>query len=67
MNVDRIDAAIRECIAQCMGSKTPVSVAAAYLERLEADPSWTEEDIRAVRLGVGPTLVRLACGVTDGD
>ena len=67
MPTHRVNSAVRDCMAQCALSQTPVAVAAAYIQKLEFDPDWTPDEIRDVRLGVGQLLLRLVTGVTDGD
>jgi hypothetical protein len=48
----RINLAIRECLAQCYGSKNPLVRLAQYLQRLHGDAQWTDREIGYVEIAV---------------
>lgn len=48
----RINVAVRECLAQCYGSKHLLVRLAQYLERLHADAHWTDREINYVEIAV---------------
>jgi len=55
-NVDRINAAIRECLAGCYGSQNPLPCLAEYVTNLRADVSWREAEVLEVEVAVRQML-----------
>ena len=63
---ERINEAVRECIARCCQQPNPLACVAETMARLRADPAWTEADVREVELAVQRILTRMA-GDDDQD
>lgn len=62
MPTQRLNDAIRACLARCRGSHAPLAVLAAYLDELRQQ-GWTEYDVHAVETAV----VRLLSAISDSD
>jgi hypothetical protein len=48
----RINRAIQDCLVRCYDNPMPLGVLAEFLTSLHADPSWQEDEIEQVELGV---------------
>lgn len=48
----RINAAVKECLAQCYGCENPLARLAQYLQRLHADAHWNDREISYVEIAV---------------
>jgi|GEM_PF-3125950 len=65
MSVERINAAIRDCLDRCYASQVPFATWSAYINRLWADTSWNKADVEQVHRATRRILKAL---VTDeGD
>ena len=62
---DKINSAIRECLARCYESDAPLANLAEYLIRLRSDPSWREAEVYQVESTVRRVLTRMIRGVAD--
>jgi hypothetical protein len=47
----RLQGAVRECVARCISSETPLATLAEYVEELRSD-GWNRGDIHQVELAV---------------
>jgi hypothetical protein len=63
----KINAAIRACLDECLEADAPLVCLAASIERLEADPNWTTQEIREVQARAVRILTRLAAGDSSSD
>lgn len=55
-NIDRINAAIRDCLAGCYESQTPLPCLAEYVANLRADPTWRDSEVLEVEVAVRQML-----------
>jgi hypothetical protein len=55
----KINSAIRECLDDLLPGLLPVAHLANFLERLRADPKWSEYEINEVDAGVRRILADL--------
>jgi hypothetical protein len=52
MDYDKINNAIRECVAACIGEVEPMGAAIRCLQDLRRNPGWTDDEVVQVRNGV---------------
>jgi len=45
----KINDAIRSCLEQCYGDRTPLATVADFLRKLRKDPAWSETEIEEVQ------------------
>jgi hypothetical protein len=50
--LNRINIAVRDCLAQCYGSENPLARLAQYLHWLHSDARWTDREINYVEIAV---------------
>ncbi|MCE9608150.1 MAG: hypothetical protein K8U03_24970 [Planctomycetia bacterium] len=53
----KVDAAVQECLDACRESHTPFTHLASCLEKLKADASWSEDELREFQLRVVRVLL----------
>jgi hypothetical protein len=56
----RIDRAVADCLDACTSGWLPLAHLAAFLARLEGDPSWPPNEIQQVESRVRLTLAKMA-------
>lgn len=65
MEVKRINQAVRQCLAECYEANRPLMKVAAFVRRLESDPTWTTSEVRAVELSVLRMLALISAEPDD--
>ena len=65
-NIERVNAAVQDCLRQCYSSSEPLATLAAYLVKLSGKPGWTEDDVEAVEAGVVRMLALLSSPSDSG-
>jgi hypothetical protein len=64
--LERINAAVRECLARCYAQGNPLVAMAEYFEELRRSGRWKNAEIALVRARVSRLLRQLG-GEPDGD
>ena len=65
METMRINQAVRQCLAECYEANRPLMKVAAFVRRLECDPTWTTIEVRAVELSVLRMLALISAEPDD--
>lgn len=58
-NPSRVNDAIHKGIQRCRQSLAPIVVLAQVVDDLRMDPTWSQQDVRLVELGMRRILARL--------
>jgi hypothetical protein len=58
-NIDRINAAIRECLEACYESQAPLPCLAEFVTKLRADDAWRDAEVQEVETAVRQMLKAL--------
>ena len=62
---ERINEAVRGCLAHCYASAAPLACLAEYVGKLRADPAWHDGDVLEVEVAVQRVLKRMTQDETD--
>jgi hypothetical protein len=54
---DKINAAVADCVNECIGAKDPLAAFTAYFDRLKHDPNWTAAEVEEIGVGLSRILV----------
>ena len=65
-DLERINAAVRECLARCYSLKNPLVAMAEYFEELKATGTWNDAELALVRARV-TLLLRQLGGESDAN
>jgi hypothetical protein len=66
VNLEKVNAAVRDCLDQCYPSRQPLATLAAYLIKLSTNPDWRQDEIDAVEAGVVRMLALLSSPSDSG-
>ena len=58
-SLERINAAVRECLNRCYDSSDPFECWSQYIESLRADMTWNRHDVEQVQLATRRILKAL--------
>ncbi len=53
----KVESAVRECLDECRDSQTPFTQLAHWLDRLKADPNWSDVELREFQVRVVRVLL----------
>lgn len=53
----KVSSAVQECLDECRDSHTPFTQLAHWLERLRADKTWADEELREFQMRVVRELI----------
>ena len=62
MSVERINAAVRECLDNCYASQNPLACWSEFMKNLWADDTWSKGDVEQVHLATRRILQALLVG-----
>jgi hypothetical protein len=65
-DLERINAAVRECLSRCYSHENPLLAIAEYFEELKATGQWNDAELALVRARVSLLLRQLA-GESDAN
>jgi hypothetical protein len=65
--LERINSAVRECLARCYAQGNPLVAMAEYFEELRASGQWKDNEIALVRARVSRLLRQLGGDADGGD
>jgi len=53
----KVESAVRDCLDECRDSQTPFTQLAHWLDRLKADPTWSDGELRDFQVRVVRDLI----------
>jgi hypothetical protein len=65
--LERINAAVRECLTRCYSSENPLVAMAEYFEELKATARWKDPELTLIRARVTLILRQLGGESDTGD
>jgi hypothetical protein len=65
-DLERINAAVRECLARCYSRENPLLALAEYFEELKASGQWKDAELALIRARVTLMLRQLG-GDSDAE
>jgi hypothetical protein len=65
MSVERINAAIRQCLDHCYAAENPLACWADFMNGMWADPAWNKGDVEQAHLATRRILKALLFGDSD--
>lgn len=65
-DLNKVNAAVRDCLDQCYRSPQPLATLASYLVKLSNTPDWKQHEIDAVEAGVVRMLALLSSPSDSG-
>lgn len=64
-DLERVNAAVRDCLDRCYGSEDPFQCWAQYVESLRDDRTWNRHDVELVEQGTRRILKALLLPDSD--
>jgi hypothetical protein len=61
-SAERIQEAVRDCLARCRTHETPLICIAEFLDEKRSNPVWTDAELTQVQITVSRVLSRLHGG-----